>query len=69
MAQHRARLKRGVDVDLKAGRITEPSLNELRAAMFDGTVWAACPFSCEIAEPDGYCEHGRPSWLLYYGLI
>lgn len=22
-----------------------------------------------IVEPDGVCEHGYPSWLLYLGLI
>ena len=63
-----SRLRRGVDVDLRSGRITEPSTAEMRKAMFDGTVWAACPFDCEIQDPEGYCEHGRPSWLRYYGL-
>ena len=62
-----SRLRRGVDVDLKSGRIKEPDRAELREAMFDGTCWAACPFGCET-EPEGYCEHGRPSWLRYYGL-
>jgi len=23
---------------------------------------------CEV-EPDGVCEHGHPSWLLYYGIL
>ena len=22
-----------------------------------------------IVEPDGMCEHGHPSWLLFYGMI
>jgi len=22
-----------------------------------------------VVEPDGVCQHGYPSWLLYYGLI
>ena len=68
MTQHRSRLRRGVAVDLKNGHISEPSIDELREAVFDGHCGAACPYGCEV-EPDGYCKHGRPSWLLYYGLI
>lgn len=22
-----------------------------------------------IVEPDGHCEHGKPSWLLHLGMI
>ena len=29
-----SRLRRGVDVDLQSGRITEPSIAEMREAMF-----------------------------------
>lgn len=24
---------------------------------------------CEGIEPDGWCEHGYPSWELYWGVI
>lgn len=24
---------------------------------------------CEPVDPDGCCEHGQPSWLVYMGLI
>jgi hypothetical protein len=29
---------------------------------------AACPEGCWV-EPDGWCEHGYPSWMLVYGVI
>ena len=36
--------------------------------------WAIFDGDCEAtdgcrSDPDGYCEHGYPSWLLYLGLI
>lgn len=43
-----------------------PSLDELKSWMDDG--------GCEATdgcwtEPDGYCEHSKPSWLIVMGLI
>jgi len=29
---------------------------------------ARTPCGCRV-EPDGYCEHGRPSWLLVLGYV
>ena len=34
----------------------------------DSCVPACCKHGCTV-EPDGYCEHGQPSVLLYHGLI
>jgi hypothetical protein len=34
----------------------------------DGGCEAACPHGCWV-EPDGWCPHGRPSWMLVLGLI
>jgi len=44
----------------------EPSDDEIEDMVMDGdcTATDGCPI-----EPDGICEHGHPSWLLYYGLI
>ena len=44
----------------------EPSLEQLEDWVYDSV--------CEstdgcIVEPDGICEHGHPSWLLYLGMI
>lgn len=41
---------------------------ELENAVFDGPCLAVCPDFCET-DPDGVCEHGRPSILLAMGLI
>jgi len=54
--------------DIKKGQLTRPSMDELNFWAFDGVCEAACPHQC-LVEPDGHCEHGRPSWLLAYGLI
>jgi hypothetical protein len=44
-----------------------PSLEELqRQVEEDGGCEAVD--GCFV-EPDGYCEHGQPSWLLELGLI
>jgi hypothetical protein len=45
---------------------TRPDTEDLAVMVAEG--------ECEttdgcIVEPDGVCEHGHPSWLLYYGLI
>ena len=45
---------------------TRPDTEDLAVMVAEG--------ECEttdgcIVEPDGVCEHGHPSWLVYYGLI
>jgi hypothetical protein len=44
----------------------EPSYEELKAFCLDSIVDATD--GCRV-EPDGVCEHGHPSWLLYLNLI
>lgn len=46
--------------------VPEPSLPELERMMFDGIAEAID--GCRV-EPDGKCQHGAPSWLVYKGLI
>lgn len=46
--------------------VDEPSLDEIMEWSNDGM--------CEttdgcMVEPDGTCEHGHPSWMLYLGYI
>lgn len=53
----------------KQGRtIEEPSMDQLEEWVFDSVCEAACADGCMV-EPDGYCEHGNPSWLMQLGLI
>ena len=42
--------------------------DELMEFVNDGLCPAECEHGC-IVEPDGYCEHGKPSTLLAMGLI
>ena len=44
----------------------EPAHEQLRYWVFDGVCEATD--GCRV-EPDGECEHGHPSWLLYLDLI
>jgi len=44
----------------------EPDLDQLREWVFDSVCEATD--GCTV-EPDGWCEHGHPSWLLRLGLI
>ena len=46
----------------------KPSLNQLIRWENDGGCEAACPEGCWV-EPDGYCEHGHPSWLRLFRMI
>ena len=46
--------------------VDEPSIEELEDFVFDSI--CETTDGCE-AEPDGHCEHGHPSWLLYLGMI
>lgn len=61
-------MNKNIARDIREGRLYPPTAGQLEDAMFDGTCEAACEHQC-VVEPDGYCEHGRPSWLLAYGLI
>jgi len=44
----------------------EPTTDELERWVSEG--WAEAVDGC-VTEPDGYCKHSKPSWLLYLGLI
>lgn len=46
--------------------VESPTIEDLGVWVFDGVAEATdgCPI-----EPDGICEHGYPSWLLFKGLI
>ena len=56
--------------DLEDGTIIEPSLEDIMDIdMFGlGGIPAACEYGCEV-EPDGHCEHGKPSWMIVWGVI
>lgn len=43
-------------------------LAAIEAGVMDSVALAVCPEYCEV-EPDGYCEHGRPSVLIAMGMI
>ena len=44
----------------------QPSLKTMEHWVCDGV--ARATDGCNV-EPDGHCEHGYPSWLLYLGFI
>ena len=45
----------------------EPDIEELMEMEFEyGTCYATD--GCTV-EPDGVCEHGHPSWMMYWGVI
>jgi len=44
----------------------EPNIETLKEWVYEGICEATD--GC-IVEPDGVCEHGYPSWLLYLGMI
>jgi len=49
--------------------VVPPTIEELMAdESAYGMVEAACAEGCMV-EPDGYCPHGKPSWLIVKGLI
>jgi hypothetical protein len=54
--------------EIKGGKLTPPTQDDLERWNSDGGCEAACEHGCWV-EPDGTCEHGRPSWLLYLGWI
>ncbi|MGW4720609.1 hypothetical protein [Nocardia sp. NPDC004260] len=47
-------------------REKKPSLGQLKQWVSNGI--AEATDGCQV-EPDGTCEHGRPSWLLELGYI
>jgi hypothetical protein len=51
----------------EVNRMRRPSLEELQRQLEDEGGCEAT--ECCLVEPDGYCEHGQPSWLLALGLI
>ena len=49
-------------------QLVTPDLETLMDWSNDGGCEAACKHQCWI-EPDGYCSHGKPAWLLLLGYI
>lgn len=47
--------------------VPEPDDETLERFVFDAM--AEATDGCEPVEPDGHCEHGHVSWLLYLELI
>jgi len=45
-----------------------PEIEEIMEWESEGGCYAACDHNCWV-EPDGYCEHGKPSWMLKLGYI
>ncbi len=56
----------GEEVELLKPTIEEPSLEELQEWVLNGECEATD--GCWV-EPDGICNHGYVSWLLYLGLM
>ena len=64
-----SRVRRAIAADIRSGRLERPSLEEIMRDDWDrGGCYAACAEYCFV-EPDGHCEHGRPSWMLVMGVI
>ena len=52
---------------IKAARtVRPPSVATMTRWLNDGV--AKATDGCQV-EPDGYCEHGKPSWIIKMGLI
>ena len=50
----------------KAELANQPTMEELE--MWSSDCGCEATDGCWV-EPGGICEHGKPSWLLYYGMI
>lgn len=50
-----------------APKMEQPSDAELEEMVMDGV--ATTTDGCDGLEPDGWCEHGHPSWLIALGLM
>jgi hypothetical protein len=49
--------------------VEPPDTDELMDQISEqGTVMAACIEGCEV-EPDGWCPHGKPSWLIVLEMV
>lgn len=47
------------------GELTVPTIGQLEKMSFTGITMALD--GC-LVEPDGYCEHGFPSWFIQLGI-
>lgn len=47
--------------------VEKPDLDTLIEWAMEGECEATD--GCFPVEPDGFCEHGYPSWLVYLGLV
>jgi hypothetical protein len=52
----------------KKPTVAQPNIEDIIQDEFDYGTCETTDGCCDI-EPDGYCEHGHPSWMLYLGLI
>lgn len=52
----------------KKEELQTPSIDTLMRWERKGGCEAKCEYGCWV-EPDGYCEHGKPSWLLVLGFV
>ena len=52
--------------EIPSPTMDKPSMEELEEWVFDGICEATD--GCQV-EPDGRCQHGHVSWLMWYGLI
>lgn len=64
MKRHLDKINREIETPEPATH--EPTEEEVLFWMFDGV--AEATDGCRV-EPDGYCPHGHPSWLLELGII
>jgi len=53
--------------NIKLYKVDKPDIEDLKEWMFDS--FCETPVCACAVEPDGYCHHGRPSWLIVLGLI
>jgi len=66
------RLKEGVDFESykakypSAIKVRKPGIRTMETWISNGI--AKTPCGCKT-EPDGYCSHNRPSWLIVLGYI
>jgi len=56
----------GENIPVKKPTMGIPSVDDLEKWIHEGECQATD--GC-IVEPDGVCEHGHVSWLLYYDII
>ena len=62
-------IRQAIREDVREGRMSRPSIDDICAMLMDfSDVTAACEYDCYV-EPDGWCEHGRPSWLILAGMV